>query len=146
MYNSEQHYNHLYSTTPREFEFCAESEEELTNWQEAFRDRLRQALGLHNIEMDLSHHQPKSEMLKSEDIGDYIREEWYLWVEPTVPLPFYLLRPKEHNKGLPLALTPHGHSHPHIYVGIANNQKEEEEITEGERDIACQAVRQGYFF
>ena len=59
MYNSEQHYNHLYSTTPREFEFCAESEEELTNWQEAFRDRLRQALGLHNIEMDLSHHQPK---------------------------------------------------------------------------------------
>ncbi|SVE47043.1 uncharacterized protein METZ01_LOCUS499897, partial [marine metagenome] len=49
MYNSEQHYNHLYSTTHREFEFCAESEEELTNWQEAFRDRLRQALGLHNI-------------------------------------------------------------------------------------------------
>ena len=144
MYNSEQHYNHLYSTTPREFEFCAESEEELTNWQEAFRDRLRQALGLHNIEMDLSHHQPAAEMLKSEDMGDHIREEWYLWVEPTVPLPFYLLRPKEHNKGLPLALTPHGHNHPHIYVGIARNQKEEKEITEGERDIACQAVRQGY--
>ena len=135
MYNSEQHYNHLYSTTPREFEFCAESEEELTNWQETFRDRLRQALGLHNIEMDLGHHQPKAEMLKTEDMGDHIREEWYLWVEPTVPLPFYLLRPKEHNKGLPLALTPHGHSHQHIYVCIANNQKEEEDITEGEIDL-----------
>ena len=60
MYNSEQHYNHLYSTTPREFEFCAESEEELTNCQEPIRDLFSQAIGLHKIEMNMRQHQPKS--------------------------------------------------------------------------------------
>ena len=41
-------------------------------------------------------------------------------------------------------LTPHGHGHPHIYVGLFDSPEEEREIREGERDIAVQAVEQGY--
>ena len=41
-------------------------------------------------------------------------------------------------------LTPHGHGHPHVYVGLFHSPEEEAQIREGERDIAVQAVEQGY--
>ena len=78
-------------------------------------------------------------------MGTYIREEWHLWVEPTVPLPFYFLYPKEQlNTPKPLVLTPHGHNHPYIYVGISQSEDERKSIEEGQRDIAVQAVNEGY--
>ena len=62
-----------------------------------------------------------------------------------MPLPFYLLRPKVGGRTRsPLVLTPHGHGHPHIYVGLFDSPEEEAQIHEGERDIAVQAVEQGY--
>ena len=118
--------------------------EEWLAWREAFQPRLRQALGLDRMESDLQGYQPSAEMSQSEDMGTHIREWWHLWVEPTVPLPFYLLRPKTQNGPLPLVLTPHGHNHPHIYVGIAHSEDEEKSMLEGERDIARQAVEEGY--
>jgi len=77
-------------------------------------------------------------------MGSYQREAWHLWVEPTVPLPYWLLRPKAQAGPLPLVLTPHGHNHPHIYVGIAYDERETESMQAGERDIAVQAVLEGY--
>ncbi len=78
------------------------------------------------------------------ELEDYVRESWHLWVEPTVPLPFYLLRPKGAVGVRPLVLTPHGHNHPYIYVGITHNEQEQKSVQEGERDIAVQAVHEGY--
>ena len=144
MYDSVQHFEQLYASVPREFAFRASSQEEWLAWREAFRPRLRHALGLDEMESDLHGYQPRAEMSQSEDMGTHIREQWHLWVEPTVPLPFYLLRPKTQREPLPLVLTPHGHNHPHIYVGIAHNEDEEQSMLEGERDIARQAVEEGY--
>jgi dienelactone hydrolase len=93
---------------------------------------------------DLAGHQPHAEQLDSDDQGDHTRESWYLWVEPTVPLPVFVLRPNGRPGPLPLVLTPHGHNHPHVYVGIARDEAEARSIAEGERDIAVQAVREGY--
>ena len=46
----------------------------------------------------------------------------------------------------PLILTPHGHgkSGKQTYVGIWSDDKEKDEILVGERDIALQAVQEGY--
>ena len=60
--------------------------------------------------VDLATYQPYPEKISAEELSDHIREFWYLWVEPTVPLPFYLLRPKQVADGLPLVITPHGHN------------------------------------
>ena len=144
MYDSSSHFAATYTPFTPEFSFGARSPAELEEWQTAFRPRLRQILGLDNLAADLAGHQPSAELRATEDMGDYIRESWHIWVEPTVPLPFYLLRPLAVNELVPLVIIPHGHNHPHIYVGIARTDKEAVEIAEGERDIGVQAVREGY--
>jgi dienelactone hydrolase len=144
MYDAAKHFAALYSTVPSEFAFRATTRAEWRAWRDAFRPRLRRALGIDNMEHDLAGFTPHAEMGQSEDMGDHVRESWHLWVEPTVPLPFYLLRPKPAPGRLPLVLTPHGHNHPHIYAGIAHDAEEEKSMCEGERDIARQAVQEGY--
>jgi len=144
MYDSAKHFASTYRAFQPEFEFQAESLGELESWQQAFRPRLRQALGMDNLEADLNGHTPTAEQRSSEDMGDYVRETWHVLVEPTVPLPFYLLRPKSVVGPVPLVLTPHGHNHPRLYAGISNDEEEAAHISEGERDIAVQAVREGY--
>ena len=144
MYESVKHFETLYNSVIGEFGFRVKTYDEFPKWQDSFRARLRGALGLDNMEADLKDHRPRGEMVSFEDMGGYTRESWHLWVEPTVPLPFYLLRPKSSGRKPPLVLTPHGHNHPHIYVGIAHNEDEEKSIKEGDRDIAIQAVGEGY--
>ena len=169
-YNDEAHFNALYENVPGTYAFRARDREELSAWQAAFRPKLREVLGLDNMASDLSGYVPKAERLETSDLGSHVRERWYLWVEPTVPLPFYLLLPKGMRPGagrvdgspgagrvdgspagqgsaarLPLVLVPHGHNHPHIYVGIFRDEKEEAHMLEGERDIARQAAaEEGY--
>jgi len=144
MYDAVKHFQSLYAAAPRQFEFRATTAAEWSAWRDGFRARLMQALGLDNMAHDLAGYAPTAEMAQSDDMGDHVREVWRLWVEPTAPLPFYLLRPKTEAGPRPLALTPHGHNHPHIYAGIALNDAERASIAEGDRDIACQAVREGY--
>ena len=144
MYDSVRHFESTYRAFRAEFGFRARSPLEVEAWQRAFRPRLRQVLGLENLETDLEGHAPAAEKRSSEDMGDYVRETWHIEVEPTVPLPFYLLRPRSLAGPAPLVLTPHGHNHPHVYAGICNNEKEAAEMGAGQRDIAVQAVREGY--
>ena len=87
----------------------------------AFAQSYEKSSGLDNMESDLAGYVPKAEQLEVLDMDDHFRESWYLWVEPTVPLPFYLLRFENISKAkFPLILAPHGHNHPHIYAGIAH--------------------------
>lgn len=143
-FDSQAHYRRLYGTVPRRFGFNASTRAEFEPWQKAFRRQLREALGLLNMQRDLAGFEPRAEKAGAEDLGCYLREKWYLWTEPDVPLPFWLLLPKERTGRLPLVLTPHGHNHPDIYVGIAKDEAQRKSIAEGQRDIAVQAVREGY--
>ena len=142
-----EHFGSLIRECEGEFRFRGGTATEVREWQVPFRQSLRRILGLANMEQDLAGFTPDAELLDRLDLGSYIREEWRIRTEPTVPLPFYLLRPKSGPPNPPLVLTPHGHGHPHIYVGLFRNDKddkEEAEIREGERDIAVRAVAQGY--
>jgi poly(3-hydroxybutyrate) depolymerase len=143
-YDAERHFRTLYDRARGEFAFHPGAVTDWRTWQQAFRPRLRAALGLDRMAADLANHRPTAELAGSEDLGDHVREQWRLWVEPTAPLPFYLLLPKGVSGRMPLVLTPHGHNEPHLYVGIARDDAERRSITEGDRDIAVQAVREGY--
>ena len=143
-YDSFQHDQSLYERVKSEFEFQGETSQQFEAWAGAFRPRLRQALGLEAIAAQTAGYRPSAERGEVVELTDHFRESWRLWVEPTVPLPFYLLRPKGVAGARPLVLTPHGHNPPHIYVGIAHNEQEQKSVQEGERDIAVQAVREGY--
>ncbi len=148
MYDTERFYAERYAAVSSDYAFEAKTPEELTEWQHKFRSRLEEALGLSNMARDLADHQPYAEQINSVQEVGYTRQRWHIWVEPNVPLPFYLLRPDSTDKSagdpLPLVLCPHGHNHPHIYVGLYDDETERQSIIEGQRDIAVQAVKEGY--
>lgn len=144
-YSDINHFQSLYKNINPDFGFNAKTTEEFTFWQDRFRSRLREVLGIIRIQNDLKDFQPISYQLDEEDNGEFIRQRWILQVEPTVPLPFILLKPKEIPGRLPLILTPHGHTkNTEMYVGIVTSPEEEQFMLEGDRDIAVQAVREGY--
>ena len=143
-FDFDDHFGTLMRACDGEFRFRGRTEADVRRWQSPFRERLRDALGLTNVERDLAGFVPAGELIAAEDLGSYTRESWLVRTEPTAPLPCYLLRPKAAAGRLPLVLTPHGHGHPHVYVGLYHSPREREHIREGERDIAVQAVEQGY--
>ena len=131
MYDAKQHYDRLYGDAPGSCSFRAETLEEFREWQTELRGRLEELLGLDRMREDLAQHVPHAERLEREELDGYAREKWTLWVEPTVPLPFYLLRPLQGKEPLPLVLCPHGHNHPHLYVGLYNTDDERKSLMEG---------------
>lgn len=143
-YSALKHYERLYAATPREFAFRATDAEGFARWQEAFRPRLVEALGLNVMAHDMAGFRPTAERETSEDLGDITRELWHIWTEPDVPVPFYLLKPNGAKGPRPFVLTPHGHSHPPMYAGIPTGPQDDEFIRSGQRDIAVQAAREGY--
>jgi dienelactone hydrolase len=145
IYSANNHFNFLHNNVNPEFGFEAKTTAEFTSWQDRFRARLREVLGLIRIQNDLKDFQPSAYQVDEEDTGEFIRQRWVLQVEPTVPLPFILLKPKEISGPLPLVLTPHGHmKNTELYAGITTSPEEEQFMLEGDRDIAVQAVREGY--
>ncbi|MGL4609338.1 MAG: alpha/beta hydrolase family protein [Trueperaceae bacterium] len=131
--------------TPKRFSFCETSLEQAKLWQGEFRQELARILRLEAI---ATRGEPPltAQLLSSEPQPDHLREEWRLETEKGFYLPFYLLRPHNVSGRLPLVLTPHGHNilGKKTYVGLYESQKDRQDMEEGERDIALQAVREGY--
>jgi hypothetical protein len=143
-YDGAAHTLGLFDRGPRAFEFHGKDRRELAEWQRAFRPRLREALGMADMDQRVrfEHRAEQDERTKKEG---YTQEKWYLWTEPDVPLPVWVLIPdRPAARPYPLVITPHGHNDPEVYLGIARDDKARASIAEGQRDIAVQAVRQGY--
>jgi dienelactone hydrolase len=136
-------YHALYQSTPAAFSFNAETPAELSSWQAAFHPRLLEVLGITQMQQDLAGFRPGASLVDVQPKDGYTLEQWRIEVEPGLRLPFYLLRPQHTNGPLPLVLTPHGHNQPHLYAGLYTNE-EERELIKGDRDIAVQAVKEGY--
>lgn len=135
----------LATATPRRFGFAATEREKAEAWQRAFRPELVRLLGLDAI-AERGDAPMTAALRSSEEQPDHVREEWTLETEPGFLLPFYLLRPLGVVGRRPLVLTPHGHGKlgKRTYAGLSESEEDERELLEGERDIALQAVREGY--
>lgn len=135
----------LFADTHRRFAFRAENLADALAWQREFRPELARLLGLDAI---AAHGTPPldARLIGSEEQPDHIREEWRLETEPGFHLPFYLLRPTGASGRRPLVLTPHGHGElaKKTYVGLWESEEDRRKLEEGERDVALQAVREGY--
>lgn len=127
------------------FAFAAENADALRQWQQALREQLIQRLGLPQIEARCAA-KPEAVKLGEHRLDDHVREEWEIETEPGFCMPFFLLRPLNSDGPHPLVLTPHGHDARGRFTcsGIAQSESERAEMEAGERDIALQAVRQGY--
>ncbi|HSQ39658.1 MAG TPA: alpha/beta hydrolase family protein [Anaerolineales bacterium] len=136
----------LATDTHRQFAFSATTKTEFNAWQRRFRPHLRAMLGLDAIAgrgtCDL-----RPRQMSEETLSDHVREAWIIQTEPGFEIPFYLLWPLEIPAGpLPIVLTPHGHGKAgkRTYAGLWDSESERLSIVEGERDVALQAVREGY--
>lgn len=144
-YQFQAHFNSQYEQSAQQFAFKGNTRGDFNQWQKAFLPRLKQSLGLNLIESQLSGYKIRAEKKEEQDKGDYMLERWILWTEPTVPLPFILLKPKNKTGKLPLVIAPHGHGkNTEAYAGIYTSEADRKHNEEGERDIAVQAVKQGY--
>jgi hypothetical protein len=143
-YDGRAHTLGLFDHTSREFACRATTKDELHAWQAAFRPRLRETLGIANMEREVRF-EYRAERAERIAKDGYTQEKWYLWTEPDVPLPVWVLIPdKPVAKPYRLVITPHGHNDPEIYIGQAKDDSARAAIAEGQRDITVQAVRQGY--
>lgn len=118
--------------------------ESFDSWRRATRLRLEAALGLDRIASDLAGFVPRFESRGSDRLGDVIRDEWRMHVEPGISLPFHVLYLESVKGPAPLVLTPHGHGPPYLYVAKYESPQEEAYARSGHRDVAVQAAREGY--
>lgn len=143
-YDGMRHTLDLFDHTPREFAFDGRTIGEFEDWQKRLRARLRGILGVSLMEREVRF-DLRAERSAREVKDGYVQEKWHLWTEPNVSLPIWLLIPdKPAARPYPLVLTPHGHNEPEVYIGVAKDEAAQKSIAEGQRDIAVQAVRQGY--
>ena len=139
------YYSSLYEEAGMKHAFKGKTRADFEEWQKEFRDVLKVRLGLSRLERRWASYEPKAERVTSEDVGYAIREQWTVWTEPGVPLPVVLLLPKGKAGKLPLMITPHGHDrHPGLYAGIYESEKERIETEANEKDVAVQAVKNGF--
>lgn len=87
------HYHDMYGKAAGRYSFANHDFESFEAWQEAFRPALKAALGLDATKRTLGDFEVTARQVSTLTLDDHIREEWLLQVEPTLELPFYLLRP-----------------------------------------------------
>ncbi len=114
-------------------------------WQIDARAALRRKIGLDRIARSVADHQPSVELDKPEDLGEYTRQRGWIETEPHVRIPFWLLKPKGSGPW-PLGVFPHGHDRrgPETTAGVYADEAHRRKSLAEDRDVAVQAVKQGF--
>jgi dienelactone hydrolase len=146
-FNTEQYMENLFQHAKREF--AADKQLPDGNWQEwqsAFRKRLRELMGLERISSVTAGLPLNARSEGVTEFTDCSSEKLYITTESGIEIPFYLLLPTKRTLPVPLVLTPHGHGRrgKEVYVGNYESTDEEHDSLAGDRDIALQAVKEGY--
>ncbi|PYI54278.1 alpha/beta hydrolase family protein [Paenibacillus flagellatus] len=131
----------------REFDYrSVGAEGDWNEWQRRFRARLWEATGLAHIDRVNADVPLSPETVERLSFPGYVREKSYVQTEAGIRIPFYLLLPSNGQEPYPLVLAVHGHGRrgKEVYVGHFEDEQERQESLEGERDIALQAVAEGY--
>jgi len=135
----------LFDDHDRRHAYGGETGAAFDDWQESFREELRELLGHPTIEAagvpDLA---PKR--VGTTRAYDHTHEKWVVRTEPGIRVPFYLLLPDDADPPYPVVVAVHGHGETgkELYVGRFETEEQRLKIVDGDRDIAVQAVERGY--
>lgn len=122
-----------------------ESADEFQAWQDTVREELRDVLGLTAIERTCSE-EPSFQLLDVEQRSGFEQQKWIARTEPEFTVPFYVLLPENREPPYPTVVTVHGHTElgKDLAIGRSKTAVQREQIEDENRDIAIQAVNQGY--
>ncbi|WP_165452403.1 alpha/beta hydrolase family protein [Paenibacillus thalictri] len=115
-------------------------------WQYNLRHKLAEITGLTQIRRHSADVPLAPLIAEIVEYGDYIREKIYIASEADVEVPFYLLLPKHAAQPVPVVLCIHGHGKrgKEVYAGNYDSEEEREQAVSEDRDLAMQALSQGY--
>ncbi len=115
-------------------------------WQTDARRELVQLLCLEKIATQTKGFEVRVELGEVEDLGEITRQFGHMETEPSVRIPFYLLKPKVAGP-FPVGIFPHGHdSRGHCTsAGVYEDPLHRMKALKEDRDVAVQAARRGYF-
>ena len=99
-YTTLEYYKNLFESRKREFAFEAETKEEYAAWKEGLRARLRDITGIDKCIPC----EPVHQFLHTEKIAGFEAEYHTLETEPGVVMPFYLIRPVQRKKDMPVLI------------------------------------------
>lgn len=119
-FHLQQHLDTLYTRQPRQLAFRATSVDEFAAWQNTFRAKIREILGIGG--RALPQH-VSAQLVQSVDRGSYVEEKYALDVGESLPAPMYLLVPKT-APPYKTILAFHGHN-PSVQYIIGNYPNEE---------------------
>ncbi len=142
-FNFSSYFHSLYRSASDSFDFNKKSAAGVSAWHNAFLPLLQKTLGLDKIKKRLPGYVPKAELKQTITRDDIVIQKWFLWVEPEIPLPLVVLRPKKIKAKIPLVIVTHGHAkdsilYEGIYPRIIKN------VSDSLETIPMQAVKQGY--
>jgi dienelactone hydrolase len=132
----------LAEAAPLAMEFRGRTADELRTWQAGFAARLRECLGPHRPPVDW-----KSEVERSVELGDHVREELILTAPGHPPLPVYLLLPRggsDWPRAGVLALHGHGPYGHDAVAGRGDLPGIGDAIRQSNYDYGRQLARRGY--
>ncbi len=75
-FSASDYYDDLYNSAEMKYAFKGTTPEEVEVWQTEFRDKLKERLGISQLERQLASFKVKARKISSEDIGYAIRERW----------------------------------------------------------------------
>lgn len=135
-------HNYLYKTTKRTIEY-KDDIKNILEWQKKLRKKLKEIMG--DFPSKFSTKYPlNARVIEKEEFKEFYREKIIFTSEPYADVPCYLLIPKTLKTPLPTMICLQGHSSGmHISIGIAKSENDEKSI-KGDRDIALQAVKNGF--
>lgn len=136
---------HIYTEGQGQFAYRPDYPGGFEAWQHDARGALTRLIGLDKIAAQSKDFEPQVALGVPEDLGDYTRQYCGLVTEPSVTIPFWLLKPKGDGP-FPLAVLPHGHDAHGLdtHAGIAQDAEQQAKIAAEDRDVAVQAVMRGF--
>ena len=141
----ERYLKGVYAEQNQQHTFRADRPGSFQGWHADAQIALLQLTGLDNIAKHVASHKPTVELDEIQDRSEYTIRNGRIETEPSINIPFWLLRPK--GKGpFPLAVLPHGHErHGHdTYAGVYHDGVHREKTLSQDRDVAVQAVKRGF--
>ena len=96
-FSASAYYEDLYNSTEMKYAFKGTTSEEVDVWQTEFRDKLKERLGISQLEKQLASFKIKARKINSEDIGYAIRGDGKYGLNRLFPcrLCFYYLKIKK---------------------------------------------------
>ena len=131
----------LYKPGEAGYAFRATDATQARRWQKKTRRDLARQVGV-----DAMPSAPLGpQMLETVDKQDYVRQKWMLRTRPHVPMPVYLLVPKEAPRPLPVVLAFHGHGYGvKDIVGLWEDGRERDTPDGCHKDFGVALCRAGF--